>query len=128
MSRKGPHMRTAALIGICVCLLGLSACAGGSDPASVAASGTLTGRVLMYGGPANATTGKQALSGVPEPNVTVTVQSGSGSITRTTTDAAGRFTFHVTPGTYTLQNCGEQVHVEVRAGRSISEDCVMPVP
>jgi hypothetical protein len=127
------HKATA--IAASICLLCLAACGEGSTTAGItpshtataATTGRLTGNVLMYGGPLNPRTGKQALNGTPGPDWTVTVRSGSRLVAKTTSDSTGHFCFVLIPGTYTL-GCGPPQRVVLRVGTSASADCPVPVP
>jgi hypothetical protein len=127
------HKATAIALSIFV--LSLPACGGAlkteattpSHAAHVATTGVLSGTVLMYGGPLNPRTGKQALNGTPGPDWTVTVRSGSHFVGRTTSDSSGHFSFVLAPGTYTL-GCAQPHPIVVRAGTRSSADCVVPVP
>jgi len=123
--------KTASLIGL---ILSLTACSQqtgstGGTPASstAAATGTLTGLVRMYGGPANPKTGRQALNGSPGPDWTVEVLSGSQTVADGKSDAAGKFRFSLAPGRYTLA-CGQEPSVVVVAGQTASVYCDVPVP
>ena len=124
-------IKTAASIGL---ILSLTACSQqngstGGTPASsaMASTGTLTGLVRMYGGPANLQTGKQALNGSPGPDWTVKVLSGSQTVAEGKSDAAGKFRFSLAPGRYTLA-CGQEPSVVVVAGETVSVYCDVPVP
>jgi hypothetical protein len=96
-----------------------AACTSPSD-------GTLTGQVKMYGGPFNPTTGRQSLNGAPGPGWTVIVRSGSQEVARTTSDASGRFSFHLPPGTYTLV-CSVPQPVTVHADVETAVACIAEV-
>lgn len=111
-------MRTTAAACLAATALVLAASAGPSD-------GTLTGRVKMYGGPF--VNGHQALNGEPGPGWMVTVRSGSQDVATATSDSAGRFTFHLAPGTYTLV-CSVPQRVTVRADTETTVACVASVP
>jgi hypothetical protein len=127
-------MPTTAAAASIVLLLSLTACAQqsgplGATPASstAASTGTLTGQVRMYGGPANPQTGKQALNGSPGPDWPVKVLSGSQTVAEARSDAAGEFRFSLAPGRYTLA-CGQEPSVVVVAGQTVSVNCDVPVP
>ncbi len=93
-------MRAVAAVGVVACLGCLVACGSTLTPAASTSaskaegsrSGTVTGVVKMYGGPMDATTGKQALNGSPGPHWTVHIRSGSEVAATATSDSAGRFT------------------------------------
>ena len=98
-----------------------------SSSQTVAATGTLTGLVRLYGGPLNPTTGKMALNGSPGPDWPVKVLAGATSVAEAKSDAAGRFRFHLAPGRYTL-GCAQAPSILVVAGQTVDVDCVVPVP
>ena len=116
-------------------LLGLAACsahgaatgAGQTSSGASATTGTVTGVVRMYGGPMNPKTGKQTLNGSPGANWPVTVLAHGRSVAVDTSDAAGRFRFHLAPGSYTLA-CAPERHVVITAGQTVSVDCDVAVP
>ena len=109
-------MRTAKVACLTAVMISLASCS--------AQEGTLSGQVKMYGGPASQD-GKQALNGRPGPGWRVTVSSGSHVVATTTSDSSGRFTFHLTPGTYTL--CGNPRPVTVVTGVQTTADCIASV-
>lgn len=128
-------MRAAAAVGVVACLGCLVACGSTLTPASGtrastavnSQSGTLTGVVKMYGGPMDATTGKQALNGSPGPHWTVHVRSGSEVVATATSDSSGRFTVQLPAGNYEL-DCLDPMPVPVLAGRTTAHDCAVAVP
>ena len=112
-------MRTTTTACVMAAMLSLASC---TPPAE----GTLVGQVKMYGGPASTSTGRQGLDGEPGPGIQVTVSVGSQVIATTTSDASGRFTFHLAPGTYTL--CSNSQPVTVAADVQSTADCIAAVP
>jgi hypothetical protein len=104
----------------------------GSQPAveaSVAPTpgvGTLTGRALLYGGPATPG-GGQALNGAPGQGVTVKVLKNDTQIAAEVTGTDGTFTFQLPAGTYTIEGC-EQTTADVTANTSTVHDLSCPVP
>ena len=89
--------------------------------------GTLTGRALMYGGPAT-TSGKQALNGEPGQGVVVSVVGVDGrTIASSTTRTDGKFTFQLAPGRYTVTGCATTT-VQIAAGKATVRDLTCPVP
>lgn len=128
-------MRAAAAVGVVTCLGCLVACGSTLAPAARTSastatgnrSGTLTGEVKMYGGPMDATTGKQALNGSPGPHWTVHVRSGSQEVATATSDSSGRFTVQLPAGSYEL-DCLDPMPVPILAGRTTTHDCAVAVP
>jgi hypothetical protein len=104
----------------------------GSQPAvevSVAPTpgvGTLTGRALLYGGPATPG-GGQALNGAPGQGVTVKVLKNDTQVAAEVTGADGTFTFQLPAGTYTIEGC-EQTTADIAANTSTVHDLSCPVP
>jgi hypothetical protein len=90
-------------------------------------SGTLTGRALLYGGPATAS-GKQALNGEPGQDIIVSVVGVDGrTIASSTTRTDGKFTFQLPPGRYTVTGCATTT-VQIAAGKATVHDLTCPVP
>ena len=115
------HRLPAAAIGI---TLAVAACA--QQPAPV---GTVSGLVRGWGGPAVMIHGKsrQAINGAPMTHQAVTL-TGGHRVVRVTTDASGRFSARVPPGTYDVTSCASTTRVVVQAGQSSSLDlrCYFP--
>ena len=128
-------MRAAAAVGVVACLGCLVACGSTLTPAASTSastatssrSGTLRGEVKMYGGPMDATTGKQALNGSLGPNWTVHIRSGFQEVATATSDWAVRFTAQLPAGTYEL-DCLDPMPVLITAGHTTTHDCAVAVP
>jgi Carboxypeptidase regulatory-like domain len=102
VERDGRRLRSVvSLVG----LLLLSACSGHKTPSD---SAVLTVSVGMYGGPLNPNTGRQAETGAPIPNQTVTVTDKTGRIVTATTNSTGLATVRLMPGRYSVSStaCG----------------------
>lgn len=98
-----------------------SAC-GGAD------TGTVTGTLRQYGGPATPNDG-QALDGEPMANTVVIATSTAGAKTRVATDSHGVFVFELHVGTYRLSSqCAVETTVQVRAGAKLDRDLICSVP
>jgi ABC-type Fe3+-hydroxamate transport system substrate-binding protein len=96
--------RLRTIVGL-IGLLVLSACSGRNNPSDPAA---LTVSVGMYGGPLNATTGRQAETGAPMPNQAATVTDSTGRTVTATTNSTGVATMQLAPGRYFVTSgaCG----------------------
>jgi hypothetical protein len=86
-----------------------------------ASTGTLTGRVLVFGGPVTAT--GAPTGGRPMAGQRVSVQVSHRGVVSTTSDQDGRFTFQLPPGSFTLQCPGGPEAVTVLLGQTTSQDC-----
>ena len=131
MGVKTSVMRAAnarrAWVGLStVAVLGLAGCTSAS-PSSLAqttpapTTGTLSGMVLLFGGPATLTATPD--SGRPLPGQTVSVQVNHRSVIAKQSDSAGRFTFVLAPGSYMLACPDGPKAFQVAAGLVVSLDC-----
>ena len=108
--------------------------AGDSGIASPAAT-SLSGRVLLRGGPLRAD-GEMALNGTPAEGMTVAVMQGSHRIASVVTGPDGKFTFDLSPGWYALvSSCSTitahpetQETVQVEAGARAVQNLTCHVP
>jgi hypothetical protein len=104
----------------------------GSGPAPTGASaglptaGTVSGRVLQYGGPLTPD-GRQALNGAPAPGVVVAATQRGEVVAKTTAGADGGYSLALAPGTYTITGC-DPTSVVVTAAATTSADLTCPVP
>jgi hypothetical protein len=109
----------------------LAACStsGEQSPTpTVLQTGTLTGRVLMFGGPAASQADIAAANaGRPMVGQAVTVQVNHRSVVVKTSDAAGRFSFELNPGSYMLGCPGGYEAFVIAAGQKLSMDCAVNV-
>ncbi len=107
---------------------GTTSSAPPSAPASYPPStGMLTGRALLYGGPAT-TDGKQTLNGAPDAGTLVTVTNPAGTaVAKTVTGADGVFSFNLPPGTYTIGGCVD-TPAKVVAGVTTTQDISCAAP
>jgi hypothetical protein len=85
----------------------------------------------MYGGPA-VPGGGGALNGDPYSDGTVSLWSNGRQAASTTTDAQGRFTVTLAPGTYGIESCGGAPPpvetVTVAGGQTTQHDISCQVP
>ncbi|HVQ88452.1 MAG TPA: hypothetical protein VMT88_09740 [Actinomycetes bacterium] len=126
-------MRRVVLAGALVVLTcsvaSLAACTGSTSTETeqtTLAKGTLTGLVTMSGGPVNLQ-GQPALHHDPARNWSVTVRSDAKVVSTTSTDAQGRFSFELSPGTYQVK-CLDWETFVVRSGETTTANCHIPVP
>jgi len=115
---RGMWVRTTAvalLVGI-----GLVGCASDRVATTTArATGTVTGRLGIFGGPLNPATGQMAADNNPGRGMTITATASDGRVARVTTGSDGRFTLRLSPGRYVIASrCGPGVSATVTAGES----------
>jgi hypothetical protein len=114
---------TALLLAVVV-----SGCADAHGQDATQQAGTLTGRVGMYGGPANPKTGRSELNGSPGQNVLVTVRSRDSSVVTARTGADGRFTISLAPGRYRVSACGlpKEITIAANGRATVRLQCDVP--
>ena len=106
-----------------------AACSSGSSPSAARPGQTVSGRVGVFGGPLNPKTGHMAASNVPAAATGVRAVDGEHRVTRTVTDANGRFSLILTPGVYSVSaSCGVAVRVVVGSARVSPVDLRCDVP
>jgi hypothetical protein len=102
-------------------VIGISGCAQvHSTDASRANTGTLIGRIAMFGGPLNPSTGQMALNNSPGQDMAVSATAPGGRVAATvTSDSYGQFTLALAPGRYSVkaQECGPGASAVVVAGQ-----------
>lgn len=105
-----------------VALVAVASACGGTG------TGTVTGTLRQYGGPATPS-GGQALSGKLIPNTVVTATNTAGAKTQAVTDSHGVFVFKLQAGTYRLSSqCAVVTTVQVRSGAKLDRDLTCSVP
>ena len=131
---------TAVALGVLVMVAALATAVSlgamrGSGPApagasaglpTVATAGTVSGRVLQYGGPLMPD-GRQALNGAPAPGVIVAATQGGEVVAQTTAGPDGGYSLVLAPGTYTITGC-DPADVVVTAAATTSADLSCQVP
>lgn len=120
--RPRARARRALRAAVVVLLVAAAAC---SNPP---ATGTVTGTLRAYGGPATLG-GGMTLNGAPQAHSTVTATSSTGATTRVTTTAAGVFTLTLPVGTYILTGaCGGDLTIRITANQTLHRDLPCSVP
>lgn len=112
-------MQAARLVVIVAVLALGAACSSQAD-------GSVTGVVHLDGGPTADATGQPVNTSQPAAGQDVVIVDEHQHRTTVTSDATGRFSLSLPPGTYTLM-CGPMPHFTVTAGQTVNVDCQLVV-
>jgi hypothetical protein len=122
-------MRMRVVSVVVVAVLGLAGCAGAHHVQGASATGTISGRLGIFGGPLDPKTGRMAADNAPGQDTAISVRGPDGRVVTTMTHADGRYSLDVPAGRYTLTPaCGVATVAVVVSGHGTVADLRCDVP